>query len=154
MQEQQRYRKKEFGSLRVLAVRERLRFLRLRAGLYKKSEKGEVVCAENFDVAPVKIAACHCFSKHVENRDGDRFRVDQNDYGRVARAPRRVSVVDYRIDSFDVHYVALSRRLQAKKCCGESRISSLVTAYFAAFSDAATGINTTRLLTMAESNEQ
>ena len=66
MQEQQRYRKKGFWSLRVLAVRERLRFLRLRAGLYKKSEKGEVIRAENFGIALAKIAACRRFSKYVE----------------------------------------------------------------------------------------
>ena len=67
MQEQQRYHKKGFWSLRAHAVRERLRFLRLQMGLYKKSEKSEVVRAENFGVALVKIAACRCFSKHVEN---------------------------------------------------------------------------------------
>ena len=132
MQEQQRYHKKGFWLLRAHAVRECLHFLRLQMGLYKKSEKSEVVRAENFGVALVKIAACRCFSKHVENRDGDLSRGDH-----------------------DAHCVALSRRSRAKKSCGEvSRISSPVTAYFAAFSDAATGINTTRLLTMAESNEQ
>ena len=132
MQKQQRYHKKGFWSLRAHAVREHLRFLRLQTGLYKKSEKGEVVRAENFGVALVKIAACRCFSKPVENLDGDLSRGDH-----------------------DAHCVALSRRLLAKKCCGD--VSNLVAGnglFFAAFSDAATGINTTRLLTVAESNEQ
>ena len=66
MQEQQRYRKKGFWSLRALAIRERLRFLRLRVGLYKKPERGEVVRAENFGAALAKIAACRRFSKYVE----------------------------------------------------------------------------------------